>query len=162
MTTRPPGARHCGNDRSSASSAENSSFTATRSAWKVRRTDIFTSAFASFGSAEVSPMRTRRSAAWVVDLHRRHAKVRKDQIRRREFLCGERLRQAREVPVACDEGRGAEPGRAQTRLRAWQLVRIDVESDQASTGLHAFQDRLGMATAAERAVNRDVGGLGPK
>ena len=34
MATRPPGARHLGKARSSPSSAENSSFTAMRSAWK--------------------------------------------------------------------------------------------------------------------------------
>ena len=58
MTTRPPGARLCGNTRSSASSAENSPFTAMRSAWNVRRTDILTSLLASVGCALMSPART--------------------------------------------------------------------------------------------------------
>ena len=228
MTTRPPGARHCGNDRSSASSAENSSFTAMRSAWKraadrhlhvglrqIRQRRGEPGAHQAFDGVgrldrlllqqtgdemrravhRRSPVSRRRellfaqareqlrrgfttrwihphvertgllvaeAAIGIVDLHRGHAKVRKDQVRGRESLGGEHLRQAREVPVACDERLGAEAGGAQTRFRARQLERIDVESDQASAGLHAFQDRPRMPTAAERAVDRDVAGPGSK
>ena len=102
------------------------------------------------------------AASGIVDLHRGHAEVRQDQVRGRESLGGEHLRQAREVPVARDERLGAEAGGAQTRFRARQLEGIDVESDQPSAGLHAFQDRLRMPAAAERAVDRDVAGRRPK
>ena len=159
IATRPPGARQCGKrSQQRVERAENSSFTAMRSAWNVRRTDIFTSVFASCGSALTSPVRTTRSTAcvvverpllqqtgnepcvrfvgvlgeqrrelllaqpreqlrrgftmrWihphvegtgllvteaairVVDLHRRHPEVRKDQVGGREALRGEHLRQ---------------------------------------------------------------------
>ena len=102
------------------------------------------------------------AAIGIVELHRGHAQVRKDQVCGRESLTRERLRQTREVAVVCDERLGAEAGRAQTGFCPRQLERIDVESDQASAGLHAFQDRSRMTTAAERAVHRDVAGAGSK
>ena len=61
-----------------------------------------------------------------------------------------------------DERLRAEAGRAETRFRARQLERVDVEPDQASAGLHALEDRSRMAAAAERAVDRDVAGCGPQ
>ena len=60
--------------------------------------------------------------------------------------------------MACDEGFGAEAGGAQPCFGARQLERIDVESDHASSGPHALQNRLRVPTAAERAVDRDVAG----
>jgi hypothetical protein len=55
------------------------------------------------------------------------------------------------------EARGAE-----LRLGPRQFERVDVEPDQPSPGAHAFQDRPGMTTAAERAVDRDLARFGPK
>ena len=102
------------------------------------------------------------AAIGLVDLHRRHAEVREDHVRGREPLRGEHLRQTREVALARDERLGAEADGAQARFGAWQLERIDVEPDQASAGLHAFEDRLRMTAATERAVDRDVAGRRPQ
>jgi hypothetical protein len=98
------------------------------------------------------------AAIGTLDLHRRHTKVRKDQIHGRESLCVEHARKIGEVPVSRDECSGAEAGGAQTSFRARQLEAIEVESDQASARLQVFQDRLRMPAAAERAVNRDLAG----
>jgi hypothetical protein len=76
----------------------------------------------------------------------------------REFR--EHLAQAREISVACDEGFGAEAGGAQACFGARPLEGIDVEPDQASAGLHAFENGLRMPAAAERAVDRDVTRVG--
>ena len=59
------------------------------------------------------------AAIGIVELHRGDAQVRKDQIRARESLTGEHLRQTGEVSVMCDERLGAETGRAQLCFRAW-------------------------------------------
>ena len=98
----------------------------------------------------------------VVDLHRRHAEVREDHVRRRHSLCGEQLRQAREVAVSGDEDVAAEARGPQACFGARQFERIGVESDQASAGLQTLEDRLRVPAAAERAVNRDVAGHWPK
>ena len=98
------------------------------------------------------------AAIGIVQLHRGHAEVREDQVRGGEPFGGEHLRQAGEVAVVRDEGLRAEAGRAQARFGARQLERVDVEADQASAGLHAFEDRPRMAAAAERAVHGDVAG----
>jgi len=95
-------------------------------------------------------------------LHRRHAKIRENEIHGGESFRGEQLREIREISRARDEHAGAEAGRAQAGFRARQLDRVDVDTDEASAGLQLFQDRLRVPTAAERAVNRDLTGHGSK
>ena len=96
-------------------------------------------------------------AVGVVELHRRDAEVGEDHVRAGEpssaaSTCG---RPAKLLRCATNES-GVESGRSQTRFRARQLERIDVEPDQPSARLNALEDRARVAAEAERAVDRDV------
>ena len=98
------------------------------------------------------------AAIGIVELHRGHAEVRQDHVAVASPSAASTCGRPAKLPWCATNVVGAEAGRAQARFRARQLERIDVESDQASAGLHAFQDRLRMPAAAERAVHRDVAG----
>ena len=102
------------------------------------------------------------AAIGIVELHRRHAEVRQNQVDACQPLGGQHLRQAREVRVARDEHVGAEAGRAQTRFRARQLERVDIEPDEAAARPHTLQDRSRMTAPAERAIHRDLAGARSK
>ena len=99
-------------------------------------------------------------AVRIVELHRRDAEVRENDVRSGEPFVRQHLRQPREIAPVRDERVRAEPRRAQPFVRARQLDRIDVEANQPSAGLNAFEDRAGVAAEPERAVDRHVAGPG--
>ena len=99
------------------------------------------------------------AARGVVELHRRDAEVREDEIRAGDAFRGQHLRQPGEVAAMRAEDRLAEPERAQALDRSRQLDRIDVQADQPAAGLNALEDRPRVPAEAERAIDRDLARL---
>ena len=75
---------------------------------------------------------------------------------------GKHFRQSRKVRVSHNKHVGPEASMAQTRFRAWQLDRIDIDSDDAAAWRHPFQDSLRVTAPADRAIDGDIARTWPK
>ncbi len=116
-----------------------------------------------------SILRFERSRVFVTEtarrrvvLHGRHAEIDEERIGASQAVRRKYLGEGAEVAVNGDDLVGPEAGGAKPGLGPGQFERIDIQADQATAGSDPAQDRAGMSSAAQRAVDDDVPGLGPE
>jgi hypothetical protein len=97
--------------------------------------------------------RVGKPALGVVDLHARHPQVRQQAVDPLDALLGEDPGHTGEVGVV--QAESAVRYRLQPRAGSGQIVRVQIETEQASAGCDALQQLHGVAGVACRAVDDD-------
>ena len=98
----------------------------------------------------------RESARWIVELHRRHAEIGENDIRRWKLFGRQHAREPGEIAAPDDERGFRRAVGPEAGVCPRQFDWIDVEREHSSARQHPFEERCGVPAVAERGVDGEL------